>query len=201
MKKQFHIRTIIGTLLVITLCSILQSCNLSSNIIDENDIVYSTRRIKLRYICKDINKNSPLQHLEQTVVKEIKGNNETSYKIYDVLVLTSNSFKMEDKVFLIIDNEVYPLTIYGKEYENTKSITEDKKNVLTSDSTKISVVTGYSEDNTKITRFSYEITEEMISKIKKSNNVIFQYYTGPSMLSVKLWAYNLKMFKQLIDKI
>ncbi len=81
------------------------------------------------------------------------------------------------------------------EYEYTKSITEDTENILTSDSTSVSIVTGYSENNNKITRFSYSLSDEIVSKLKYSNLVLFRYYAGPSMLTVKLKNRNLSKLK------
>jgi hypothetical protein len=93
------------------------------------------------------------------------------------------------------------MVIEGKEYENTKEIEEKKEDVMTSDSTSISVVTGYSENNRKITRFSYELPDHVIAKIKDADQVIFRYYSGPDMLTITLKGIKISKLKQLIDKI
>jgi hypothetical protein len=199
MKIQL-IKRSIYLLVTMLVCSIFQSCLSINKIIEENDIVYSTKRIELKYFCHDHNRLSPLLYLEQSVIKEIKANNEISYTVYDVLSLSSSSFKLENKVFIIIDNAVFPMTIDSKEYENSKTISENIEDVRTSDTTKVSVVTGYSENNKKITRFSYKLSDEIITMIKKSNQVFFRYYTGPSMLTVRLKEKNLRKIKYLINK-
>jgi hypothetical protein len=201
MKKRFRIAILFSGLILTLISFIFSSCFSSSKIVVQNDIVYSTKRIELRYLCRDNDRRSPLLYLEQLIVKEIKSDNEESIKIYDILALTSSSFKLEDKVFLIIDSDVYPMIIDIIEYENAKSITPNTENILAADSTTVSVVTGYSENNKKITRFSYKLSEEIINKIKNSDQVLFRYYAGPSMLTVKLKDKYLRKFKKLIDKV
>jgi hypothetical protein len=137
--------------------------------------------------------------LDQTIIKEINARDEVTYTAYDVLTLSSSSFRPDDKVFVIVDNEPFQMTIKRNEYENFKSISEDKKDIMAADSSSVSVVTGYSESSGKIARFSYEIPEEVISKIKVANQILLRYYSGPSMITVKPGGGNLKKLKKLID--
>jgi hypothetical protein len=184
----------------ILICTVFQSCVPSNKIIEQDDVVYKTKRIELSYMIRDVQFRSPLLYLKQSVVKEIKAYGTISYKVYDILTLTSSSFTLEDKVFLIVDNAVFPMVLEDKEFENTKTLTENKKDLLTSDSTTVSVVTGYSENDKKIARFSYRLNDEIVDKIKQSNEVIVRYYSGPSMISVPLNPKNLTQLKELIDK-
>lgn len=200
MNNKLKTKTSFSLLAIILLYSIIQSCGTSTKIIVQNDIVYSTKRIELKYSSKDVNRRSPLLFMEQSVVKEIKANDEITYQVFDVLTMNSSSFKLEDKVFLIIDNDFFPMQIENKEFEYAKSFTQNTQNILTSDSTTISVVTGYSEDNRKITRFSYKLSTDIINKLKNSNQVIFRYYSGPSMISVEIKDKNLRKLKALIEK-
>lgn len=177
----------------------LFGCRVANKIYEENDIVYSTKRIELKLAYRWHQRKSPITYFEQSIIKEIS-NNGTTYKVYDALILTSLSYQLEDKVFVIIDNEAFAMEIDKKEYENTKEIEEKKEDIATSDSTSISVVTGYSENNRKITRFSYKLPDKMIGKIKNTDQVLFRYYSGPDMLTITLDRRKLKKLKQLIDR-
>ena len=200
MKKQFRTRILTSLLILSLICFIFSGCFSTGKIVVQNDIVYSTKRIELKYIIRDYDRRSPLLYLEQSIIKEIKNNNETTIKVYDILGLTSSGFKLEDKVFMIVDSNVYPMAIDIIDYEHAKSITANTQEILTSDSTKVSVLTGYSENNEKITRFSYKLSDEMISKIKNSNQVLFRYYAGPSMMTVKLKNTYLRKVKKIINE-
>ena len=199
MRKANYKSIIQSILITFILSFILVSCRVTNKIFVENDIVFSTKRIELKLTYRDHDRRSPITYAEQSFIKEIS-NNVTTYKVYDILILTSLSYQVEDKVFIIIDNEVFAMVIDKKERENTKDIDEKKEDIATSDSTSISVVTGYSENNRKITRFSYRIPEKVIEKVKNTDNVLFRYYSGPNMLTLTLDGKKLKKLKQLIDK-
>ena len=199
MKKSFKESFAYEILGITMICTVFQSCSTSNKIYSENDIVYSTKRFELKYSVKDRDRRSPLFYFTQSIIKEINPNNEISYTAYDVLSLSSSSFKLEDKVILIIDNEAYPMVIDRIELENVRSISENTSSISTSDSTSVSVVTGYSENNRKITRFKYKIPVTTIAKIKESNQLSLRYYSGPSMISVKPKKKSINKLKQLIE--
>lgn len=113
MKNIISIST--GILMVLIL---LTGCSVNNKIFKEEDIVYSTSRYELKYTIKDKNRRSPLIFFTQTILKEKSAQNEVSYHVYDVLNLSNASYKLEEKVFLIIDNKPYPMDIEGIELEN-----------------------------------------------------------------------------------
>jgi len=185
------------TLPIAVMAIILSACT-TNRIFTENDVVYSTKRVELKYYVRDKDRRSPLTGLSQSIVKETGPGNETTYKAYDVLYLTSSAFKLDDKVFFIIDNEAYPMTLDRIELENTRSISENTSSVSTSDSTSVSLVTGYSENDRKITRFSYKIPMSTLEKIKTANQFSLRYYSGPDMITVKPKQKSVRKIRELI---
>lgn len=181
------------------ICITFQSCFTFNRIYSENDVVYSSRRFELKYYVKDRDRRSPLYYFTQSIIKEINPQDEISYYAYDVLSLSGSSFKLDEKVFLLIDNEAYPMAVDKIELENVRSISENTGNISTSDSTSVSVVTGYSEDNRKIARFRYKIPAATMAKIKESDKFLLRYYSGPSMITVKPKNKSIRMIKQLIN--
>lgn len=184
---------------VTLICITFQSCFTFNRIYSENDVVYSSHRFELKYYVKDRDRRSPLYYFTQSIIKEINPQNEISYYAYDVLSLSASSFKPDEKVFLLIDNEAYPMVIDKMELENVRSISENTGNISTSDSTTVSVITGYSEDNRKITRFRYLIPAAAMARIKESDKFLLRYYSGPSMITVKPKKKSIRMIKQLTD--
>ncbi|MBN2484472.1 MAG: hypothetical protein JXB34_00725 [Bacteroidales bacterium] len=187
-------------LATISLLLFASGCATNNRLISETDIVYASKRSTLSYTGKDKNRHSPLLYLDQSIVKEIRRDNSVEYTIYDVLALKSTSFNIEEKVFMLVDNEVFPMKIDKVEHEWAKNISEKTEDILTSDSTSISIVTGYSENNKKLARFSYKLSDEAILKIITSGELRFRYYAGPGMITVKLKKSTLKKFKALINK-
>jgi hypothetical protein len=85
------------------------------------------------------------------------------------------------------------------ELENVKTISENTTDIQTSDSTTISVTTGYSENNRKISKFSYKIPVPTIMEIKEADQLSIRYYSGPSLITVKPKKLSIKKIKELID--
>ena len=199
MKEQVKFGVIYQVMVIGVVCIMLSSCSTYNKIYSDDDIVYSTKRFELKYYCKDRDRRTPIYFFTQSIVKEVDQNNNVSYRAYDVLFLISPSFKLDEKVILIIDNKPYPMVIDRIELENVKTISENTTDIQTSDSTTVSVTTGYSENNKKITRFSYKIPVSTIMEIKKANQISFRYYSGPSMITVKPKKLSIKKIKELID--
>ena len=199
MKKQIKFGVPYQGIVISLACVMLSSCSPYNKIYSEDDIVYSTKRFELKYDYNDRDRRTPIYFFTQSIVKEVDQNNNVSYRAYDVLFLISSSFKLDEKVILIIDNKPYPMVIDKIELENVKTISEDKTDIQTSDSTTVSVTTGYSENNRKITRFSYKIPVSTITEIKKADQLSIRYYSGPSMITVKPKKQSIKKIKELID--
>src|SRR5690606_19778921 len=199
MKKQIKFGVPYQGIVIGLVCTMLSSCSPYNRIYSEDDIVYSTKRFELKYDYKDRDRRTPIYFFTQSIVKEVDQNNNVSYRAYDVLFLISSSFKLDEKVIMIIDNKPYPMVIDKIELENVKTISENKTDIQTSDSTSVSVTTGYSENNRKITRFSYKIPLSTIMEIKKANQITIRYYSGPSMITVKPKNLSIKKIKELID--
>jgi hypothetical protein len=186
-------------LTVLILAFLLMGC-MRNRIITEKDLVNSANRISYTYHVVDLKMRSPLISRVQTIVKEVLPDQQVSYKVYDFLTLTRHSFDLEENFFLIADDKVIRLQPDKRDVEINRSRVENTKDLLTSDSTKVTVVTGYTESSNKIARLSYVLTEEMIAQIKTSRRLRYQYYAGPQMISVAVKRKDLKKIKRLIDK-
>ncbi len=179
---------------------VLQGCSLFSSIIEEHDLVYDTHRKSLALNLEDRNTLSQVLFVKKTFVKETSADQTVDLKVYDVITLSGSSFNLEDRAFLIIDEEVFPLTLNAKELEHTTRIDENHEDVKTSDSTSVSVVTGYSTNYRKIIRLNYSLPLEITTKIQEANSVFFRYYAGPEMSTIPIKCNDLKLLKKLLAK-
>lgn len=198
MKKQFKFGHLYLVIVTGLFGIMLSACSTYNKIYTEDDIVYSTKRFELKYDYKNRSRRMPF-YFTQSIVKEVDKNNNVSYQAYDVISLTSSSFRVDEKAILIIDNKPYPMEIDKIELENVKTISENSTDIQTLDSTTVSVITGYSENNRKITRFSYKIPVSTMMEIKKASKIYIRYYSGPNMITVKPKKISIKKIKELID--
>lgn len=179
---------------------LFQGCLMFQRIKIEDDIVDSSRRIKAEFNYRISQEwDSPLILLNQKIVKELKQNSDVQYTVYDFIKLKSSSFKLENKVFIIIDNEPFRLEVESYDSKMIPKIDEKRKEILTADSTKVSVVTGYEEYQTWDYRMVYRMDKAIIEKIKSSQNVMLRYYAGPDMITIKLDKYDLDTLKKTIE--
>lgn len=176
------------------------SCMRSGKLVEEVDLVRSSNRISYTYTSKPNKRKSPLHSVKQTIVKEIKVNEEAIYKVYDVLYQSVDNFNLEDEVYHIYDDEVFTITLGEIENANLKTKSPISANMPTSDSTSMSVITGYNELNSKISKFNYTLTQEMVNKLTKARKMKLRYYAGPNMFTVEIKENNLEKLKSLIAK-
>jgi hypothetical protein len=187
-------------LLLILVGLLVHGCLFLRDVMVENDTVYSSKRIKveLKYNSAQ-ERTSPFISLNQTIIKEIKNNSNDHYRAYDLIKLNTNSFRLDDKVFIIVDNEPFQVNVEYIDSDIVSKIEEKRKEILTSDSTKVSVVTGYEENRSLVNKITYVIDDIIIEKVRSSQNVRLRYYAGPDMITIKINGSNLTAFKKVIN--
>lgn len=176
------------------------SFQIKTKVYEETDIVKNSKRYRKDcYFSKTSEKHSPLLSLKKTFVKEINQVDEKSFEVYDQLNLSLNSFSLEPVVYMIIDDA------HVFSFENLKAATdvytkvsEDTQDVVLSDSTTVSVVTGYNTHQSRLIRFQYTLDSTATDKLLGSKKVSFRYYAGPSMMTVHLHQRDLKDVKKII---
>jgi hypothetical protein len=201
MRKNTFIKKSNVLLILIFSCLFLQGCALlGGRVTTEDDIVYASKRIKWEYVYNNLGHISPLLNVDQSIVKETDADKRTSYTVYDIVSLSDGSFALENKVFMIVDNDVFPMEIETKELEHAKTFEEKRSNILKADSTKVSVVTSYSEKNKTIVKFKYTLNENIMTRLQVAERVLFRYYAGPDMITVELKGFALEKLKKAMAK-
>jgi hypothetical protein len=197
MGKNMFVRKPNALLVLIFSGLFFQGCGiLGGRVTTEDDIVYASKRTKWEYVYNNLGRISPLLSLNQSIVKETNANKVTSYTVYDIVNLSDASFALENKVFMIIDSDVFPMKIETKELVAAKTLEEKRADVVKADSTKVSVVTGYAENNKTIVKFKYKLNENIMSRLQSAERVLFRYYAGPDMITVELKGIGLGKLKK-----
>lgn len=185
--------------LLLTICT-LQSCGLFSNVINEQDEVNGTSRNRSEFEYRTAREwASPLIRINQTILKETGATGKIKVRIFDRIQLQANSFSLEKRVYLIIDGKPYPAQVDDMEFEHLTNFQEKRKDVLTADSSKVSVVTGYDRSESNQYKLTYTINPETIEKIKTCEKLRFRYYTGPDMITTTMTRWELNLFIKLLE--
>ena len=197
---EVKLRFIIG--IVLMSFPLLQSCYPRLALVtEEHDMVFSSRRVKWTKTYFHAVESSqggfhPFVNLTQIIMKETKPNAEPTYQVFDILTLEKNQFHVDDKVYLIVDKLPMLVNVKRNEHENIRSISE---NTETCDSTDRQIVTGYTDIQHKVSRINYDLTPELVEKIKNAEKIFFRYYSGPTMITVTPSEADLKSLKEVLN--
>lgn len=189
------------TILISLVACLMISCGaFTSSVYVENDKVMNIRRASYELIFFNNQRNEHTYQQNLTFLKETDSNNITTYTMYDVITVPSESFDInENKIFIIIDDDIIPFqTTFNKQFNNRK-ITEQRDEVMKSDSTKVSVVTGYDVVNKKSIQMTHILNEELINKIRQAKLVNLRYYIGPSYINSEIKGAGLGKLKKAIE--
>lgn len=194
-KKLLIIFGLIAFSLSLSSCARILSPD--AKIYHEKDIVKQSDRTILTLYNTSYNRSS-LSSTNKKIVKTSNQQDSPSIIVNDHLSLSLPSKHLNKEVFWIVDGQVFPLKIIDAEESFYSKISEDKSDILTADSSKVSVVTGYSETQYRYTNFTYELEADLVEKIKNAKELMFQYYAGADMITVKLRRKQIKKFKRFL---
>ena len=187
-------------LLAFTLISVTACVNLRSGIFVENDRVMKTRKVTYEAYFYSNQKYEQSYSQKITFLKETDRNNITNYTLYDVITLPVESFDLDDKMYIVADDNVIKLPVSTQNQYNTKNINEQKNEILQSDSTKITVVTGYDVVNKKTIQMTHPINDDILQKILQAHELHLRYYVGPNAINSEIKGTKLRNIKKWILK-
>ena len=187
-------------LLAFTLLTVTGCVNLRSGIFEENDRVMKTRKVTYEtyFVSNQRYEQSYTQKI--TFLKETDRNSITNYTLYDVITLPVESFDLDDKMYIVADDDIINLPVSTQNQFNTKKINEKKDEILQSDSTKVTVVTGYDVVNKKTIQMTHPLNDDMLQKIARAREVHLRYYVGPNAINTEIKGAKLRNIKKWILK-
>lgn len=189
------------TISIIASGLLLSGCAGLRGIRSEYDVVTSVNRHKAKFTyLKAQERFSSLSRVNQTVIVESGKDANARFRVYDVVVLSENSFRISDEVYVIVDKTPFKVNVDLLDLETVSRREEKRSDVLTSDSTSVSVVTGYNEYQQRVNRISYTLDDSAVDAIKQGNKVLFRYYAGPDMLTVKMSSAELRRLRKLLNR-
>jgi len=201
-RKEGLKKGLITSLLVLIISLTCNSCfnkKIYNEIFTAKDVVYNTQRYELKHYLYPEGDRNAVKLMIQDLVKEVDSTGITTFTAYDYLELSATSYDLEEKVFIIIDEVAFPMVVDRIELDDIRETKENTSDILTADSSNVSVVTSYSVNNKKIVRIKYEIPETVLEKIKNSQKFTFRYYSGPNMITIPPRTISREKILELID--
>ena len=187
-------------LLAFTLISVTACVNLRSGIFVENDRVMKTRKVTYEAYFYSNQKYEQSYSQKITFLKETDRNNITNYTSYDVITLPVERFDLDEKMYIIADDDIMNFPVSTQNQFNTKKINEKKDEIMKSDSTKVTVVTGYDVVNKKTIQMTHPINDDILQKILQAHELHLRYYVGPNAINSEIKGTKLRNIKKWILK-
>jgi hypothetical protein len=194
-------RNLVRGLIIFVFSFSLKSCYTTrlSQLVIEHDNAKSSKRIKTEFYYQEaLEKNSPLYSASQTIIKEIDSDNDITYSVYDILSIRSNSYLLEDTVYLIFGEEVIPVNIDYQKAENLTKTSENKQTITTYSSGVSSQKGSTKYEIRKNIKIKYKLSPEILVRICNSIVVDIRYYSGANMITIRLTGQDLWLLQKLI---
>jgi len=121
-------------------------------------------------------------------------------KAYIVIERSSSSFKIGDQGFFKIDNDSYEISLEKIVSEQKMKTESTISSFSKTDSTTVSSGSS-TESDTRIwidDKFVFTLTNDMINKIKTSENLIFRFYFGPIPGTFRIKGTDLNLLKKIL---
>lgn len=186
-------------LLFTMLLYVLSSCSSIPSLYTETDKVTGTRYVKCEMFLTDNDFREPGYSQKLIISKELKPNQEPQYIWYDVVTLSVRNFDLDvDDIYLLIDDEVFPLKNTYEKQKGERKVNEQTQDVMRSDSTKVSVVTGYDVVEKNVYQMKHPVSAEVMDKILDAQQVILRYSVGAQFINSEIRLKDLDNLKKLI---
>lgn len=189
------------SILFVVALFLLQACNIAQKTIYvENDKVMKTRRVKLKEHFYNNKKNEAQYSQYVDFIKETDENNVVSYLMYDIISVPIGGFDLEEKMYIIIDEDIYRLNTLYEKSENNRQLDENRTEVLLSDSSKTTVVTDVGLTTRKIIKMKHSLEQAQIDQMLQAKEIHLRYYLGPDIINSEIKGNKLQRVKKWILK-
>lgn len=180
-----HGFSIVGKTTIVLLVASLTSClPFPVHVQSHVDVADGSRMVMWQHRETGENLNTPLRYVDQSFLKRVQPSGVVNYQLFDVIVMQAGQFEIEEPVNLLLDGEVIRLQVRKREVSmQAGGESVDRTNVTEANRSVILPVTG---DQLQVTRFQYDLSEEIAVKLKSANIVRFQYKSGPYLMTIQV---------------
>ncbi len=183
------------------LAVIVSSCShFTKSLYEETDKVMKSNRVMYESSFKANKRYEQIYWQKLLFQKETDRYQNVKYTLYDVVSVPLESYNLKDTMYIVVDKDIIPIKITFNEQFNSRKINEHNEEILQSDSTKKTVVTGYDMVNLKTFQMTHTLNKELIDKLRNARELNLRYYAGPKNITSEIKGGKLRKIKQWIEK-
>ena len=180
---------------------IVSSCShFTKSLYEETDKVMKSNRVMYESSFKANKRYKQIYWQKLLFQKETDRYQNVKYTLYDVVSVPLESYNLKDTMYIVVDKDIIPVKITFNEQFNSRKINEHNEEILQSDSTKKTVVTGYDMVNLKTFQMTHTLNKELIDKLRNARELNLRYYAGPKNITTEIKGGKLRKIKQWIEK-
>jgi hypothetical protein len=164
-----------------------------------NDEFKNSRKTIARMEIRPLEPRTEIGYAKIIFEREFSDKNDL-VKAYFVIDRSSSSFKIDNQGFIRIDDISFNITFEDILSEQKMKTETSTSSYLTTDSTTVSSGSTVDSDS-RIwidDKFLFTLSEDMIEKIKTSDNIIFRFYFGPIPGTFRIKGTDLKFVKKIL---
>ena len=169
-------------------------------IVEEDNVRKTTLARTNFYYHNPIEAISPLEKVQQTIVKQKHSNGVYSFKVYNIIQLKSKSFPVTSEAYIIIDAIPLRLDVGEVNSESTIDIDEladDVGRAIDNDAFASGIrLSNYGQT---VCRLWHPLSKEMEQRIRNASDIRFRFYTESNMITIRLTHDQIDRLKRLID--
>jgi hypothetical protein len=175
-------------------------CNVTDYVTHQYDQVKKENRTTLHvFLQYPEERYNSFYSSKKEFVKDVHQNGTVTYRVFDQLKMTPDSYPLSDTLYIILNNSLaWPIVmkqVSTSVFHNTQTQTEQ---VVKNDSTQATVVSGITQNEYKNIQFQYTLSPKQINALRNIGSVAFRYYAGPETITLKLPNSTLRKLKKLI---
>lgn len=179
------------------------SCSRAFQISDYNetqDKFRGVNRFTFEESLRPEEKRPSVSSVRNFYLNEVDATGRSVVSLYIILIKNQLDFYTEDTCYIATDGQLMRKVIKTKETEHFTTISESTSNILKADSSTVSVIDSYSQNNYVQNRFKLEFTTEEIDLILQTNALSFRYYGGGKTSTFLVPGANLEKIKRVLKK-
>jgi len=182
----------ITSLLLISILVITAACTIPGfiqTVQSQYDIATNTKNF--RWDHRIYGFTPPLVTLDQSFMKQLHENQQPQYRLFDVIILKPNQFRLEDKMYIILDDKPFSLHVQRRE-DDMKIVHDDPTDALG---------LGSTERRHPVIKLEYVLLPEVIEQMKSAKSIQFRYYTGPDIITISFSPEKVLQLQKLLASV
>ncbi len=173
------------------------SCSRYSNVIRTypDEFKGTTKHILQQTVAPE-GRRSPVGAAYLTYEKEVNASKSADFNVYFVFTRGTTTFDIDKKGFLKIGENKFELETKSMQSELKSG--ENNSTTTVSDSTGTKTVMSSETVHWINDKFKVAFSEQMIESLKRNSSMVFQFYSGPVPVRLKIENKKMQKLQQLI---